>query len=122
MTAELDRCKTALADETAKYQDLLKKAPTSPPPPGGARPGTARLKDRVTILLEELQKLVPSLQGQPFVKRVEAITELINQIFDDISSIHDKRQILTLIAQSLFPSGDQELRKDLNKLLDVHGV
>jgi hypothetical protein len=122
LTAELDRYKTALVVETAKYQDLLKKAPTNPPPSSGARTGTARLKDRVTTLLEELQKLVPTLQGQPFVKRVESITELINQVFVDISSIHDKRQILTLIAQNLFPSGDQELRRDLDRLLVVHGV
>jgi hypothetical protein len=121
-TVEMDRLKTALTDETAKYNDLLNKAPTGPPPPGGARPGTARLKDRVTTLLEELQKLVPSLQGQPFVKRVAAITDLINHVFDDITAIHDKRQILTLIAQNLFPTGDLELRRDLDRLLDIHGV
>ncbi len=56
------------------------------------------------------------------MKRVEAITELINRTFDDISSINDKRQILTLIVQSLFPTGDIELRNDLDKLLAVHGV
>jgi chromosome segregation ATPase len=115
--AEVNMLKTALADETAKYQDLLKKAPTGPPPPG-----TAHLKDRLTTLLEELQKLVPRLQSQPFVNRVKAITDLINRIFDDISSIHDKRQILTLMSQSLFPGGDQELRRDLARLLAVHGV
>jgi len=120
-TAELDRCKTALADETAKYQDLLKTAPTGLPPPGGGR-GTAHLKDRVTTLLEELQKLVPRLQRQPFVNRVKEITDLINQVFDDITAIQDKRQILTLITQSLFPGGDQELRRDLARLLAVHGV
>jgi hypothetical protein len=120
-TAELDTCKNALADETAKYQDLLKTAPTGPPPPGGGR-GTAHLKDRMTTLLEELQKLVPRLQGKPFVNRVTAITDLINRVFDDISSINDKRQILTLITQSLFPTGDQELRRDLVTLLDLHGV
>jgi hypothetical protein len=59
VTAELDMCKTALADETAKYQDLLKKAPTGPPPPSGGRPGTARLKDRVTILLEGYKNWCP---------------------------------------------------------------
>jgi hypothetical protein len=120
--AEVNMLKTALADETAKYQDLLKKAPTSPPPPSGGRPGTARLKDRVTTLLEELQKLVPSLQGQPFVNRVKAITDVINDVFDDITAIQDKRQILTLITQSLFPGGDQEVRRDLDRLLAVHGV
>jgi hypothetical protein len=73
----------------------------------------------VTILLEELQKLVPSLQGRPFVNRVKAITDLINRVFDDIAAIHDKRQILTLIAQNQFPTGDTELRNDLDKLLAV---
>jgi hypothetical protein len=118
-TAEVDRLKTALADETAKCQDLLNKAPTGPPPPSGGHPRTARLRDRVTILLEELQKLVPRLQSQPFVNRVTAITDLINRVFDDITAVHDKRQILTLIAQNLFPTGDIELRNDLDKLLAV---
>jgi hypothetical protein len=76
----------------------------------------------VTILLEELQKLVPRLQGQPFVNRVKAITDVINDVFDDITAIQDKRQILTLITQSLFPGGDQEVRRDLDRLLAVHGV
>jgi hypothetical protein len=91
-------------------------------PSSGARTGTARLKDRVTTLLEELQKLVSTLQGQPFVTKVEPITELINQVFADVTSTNDKRRILRLMTQYLFPSGDPQLKTDLDNLLAVHGV
>ncbi len=55
--AELDRYKTALADETAKYQDLLKKAPTGPPPPGGGRGTVIVHNTRVLLHSQFLHKM-----------------------------------------------------------------